>query len=100
MTKYTPTVEEVREAYQVAGDGADFKRRFNERGIEFDRMVASVERAAAVKALREAAADFRNAARAGVEPELNLLAAKLLDRRAGRYDEPAQSLSIESGEQA
>jgi hypothetical protein len=54
--EYTPTVEDVREAYQVAGDGADFKRRFNERGTEFDRMIAAVERAARVEALREAAA--------------------------------------------
>jgi len=95
MTEYTPTVEEVR---QQIDDGS-----LTTGGIDgemFDRMIAVVERAAAVKALREAAADFRNAARAGVEPELNLLAAKLLDRRAGRYDQPAQSLSIESREQA
>ncbi len=98
MTEYTPTVEEVRDAWITFA--VYWGTPASRGGEPFDRMIAVVERAAAVKALREAAADFRNAARAGVEPELNLLAAKLLDRRAGRYDQPAQSLSIESREQA
>ena len=35
--QYTPTTAEVREAYQGTGDGLDFKRRYAERGEEFDR---------------------------------------------------------------
>ena len=55
MAEYTPTVEEVR---SVIADG-----RWNTRAVDaemFDRMIASVERAAAVKALREAAEHVRN----------------------------------------
>ncbi len=50
MTEYTPTVEEVREEWATAP-----RRDRNARYAEFDRMIAAVERAAAVKALREAA---------------------------------------------
>jgi hypothetical protein len=49
--EYTPTVEEVRGFYD---------ERFRGGGTEFDRMIAVVERAAAVKALREAAEHVRN----------------------------------------
>lgn len=33
---YALKTEEVREAYQSTGDGLDFKRRWLERGEEFD----------------------------------------------------------------
>ncbi|MCW2287018.1 hypothetical protein EDF60_1669 [Leucobacter luti] len=55
MSEYTPTGEESRECYASSGDGLDFKRRFNERLVEHDRMIAEVERAAAEKALTAAA---------------------------------------------
>jgi hypothetical protein len=45
MTEYTPTVDEVRGAYAKWIADPEW----------FDRMIAAVERAAAVKALREAA---------------------------------------------
>lgn len=58
MTEYTPTVEEAREGYSYyatnMGDW-DFEQKKAEGRAEFDRMIAGVERAAAVKALREAA---------------------------------------------
>jgi len=47
---YTPTVEEVREEWATAPRGDR-----NDRYRDFDRMIAAVERVAAVKALREAA---------------------------------------------
>jgi hypothetical protein len=37
LRTHTPDTEEVRESYQSTGDGLDFKRRYNERGEEFDR---------------------------------------------------------------
>lgn len=40
---YTPDTEEVREAYQISGDGADFKRRFFERGEDFDTWIRKVK---------------------------------------------------------
>ena len=53
--EYTPTVEEVRDAWwrdqNTPGD-LDLDDRHN---AAFDRFIAVVERAAAVKALREAA---------------------------------------------
>jgi len=58
MSDYTPTVSEVREAYQAAGEGIDFKRRFNERGDEFDTWLAHVQADARKEALREAADMF------------------------------------------
>lgn len=39
---FTPDTEEVRESYQSMGDGLDFKRRYNERGEEFDRWLAAL----------------------------------------------------------
>ncbi len=53
MSTYTPTSSEVRDAYQSTGDGLDFKRRYFERGDEFDRWLASVERVAAAQALSD-----------------------------------------------
>ena len=50
MTDYTPTLDELREAYQATGDGLDFKRRHDERAAEFDRAIAKVK----ADALREA----------------------------------------------
>lgn len=41
--EYTPETEEIREAYQIAGDGADFKRRFFERGEDFDSWLRNVK---------------------------------------------------------
>lgn len=35
--------EEIRESYQIAGDGADFKRRFFERGEVFDAWLRKVK---------------------------------------------------------
>ena len=51
---FTPTTEEVRESYQSTDDGLDFKRRFFERGEEFDRWLEQERRAAALKALEAA----------------------------------------------
>ena len=39
MRENIPTMAELREAYQSTGDGLDFKRRFFERGEEFDRAI-------------------------------------------------------------
>lgn len=56
MTEYTPTVEEVRENYaDYASENCVRRRGTCDHHAEFDRMIAQVERAAAVKALREAA---------------------------------------------
>jgi len=61
VSEYTLTTDEVRESYQGTGDGLDFKHRFFERGEAFDRWLAehtaARERAAAEKALLEAADD-------------------------------------------
>jgi hypothetical protein len=56
MTEYTPTVEEVREKWACLLGGLYRDKRY----AEFDRMIAAVERAAAVKALREAAQMLEN----------------------------------------
>ena len=61
MTKYTPTVEEVRDRYADGRTGIgewtrfdeSVKRAVEEAYAEFDRMIAEVERAAAAKALDE-----------------------------------------------
>lgn len=79
MAEYTPTVEEVRDEWATALRGER-----NARCAEFDRMIAAVERAAAVKALREAA----DAIYHGQHAES---VRQMLGRRADR---------IESGEQA
>ena len=63
MTKYTPTVDEVRDRYADGRTGIgewtrfdeSVKRAVEEAYAEFDRMIASVEREAAEKALTEAA---------------------------------------------
>lgn len=61
MTDYTPTPEEVRDAWigqEVLRDSLRGRSAPDDEavfGAEFDRMIAAVERAAAVKALREAA---------------------------------------------
>jgi hypothetical protein len=76
MAEYTPTVEEVR---SVIADG-----RWNTRAVDaemFDRMIASVERAAAVKALR----DFSGSG------ELNTYAAIAADKRADRIESEGQA---------
>ena len=62
MTKYTPTVDEVRDRYADGRTGIGEWTRFDEsvkRAVEsayaeFDRMIAEVERAAAAKARGEA----------------------------------------------
>lgn len=54
---YTPTTEEVREFYQSSEDGLDFKRRFFERGAEFDRWflqeIEKAEYSGYLRAVRE-----------------------------------------------
>jgi hypothetical protein len=50
--EYTPTTEEVREEFKIS---AFSSAEFDIRGEAFDRWLAQVERAAAVKALRRAA---------------------------------------------
>lgn len=47
--------EAVREAYQAADDGLDFKRRFQERGHEFDQWLETIKTEARAEALEEAA---------------------------------------------
>jgi hypothetical protein len=37
-----PNGDEVREAYQSSGDGLDYKRRYFERGDEFDAWIATL----------------------------------------------------------
>ena len=62
MTKYTPTVDEVRDRYADGRTGIGEWTRFDEsvkRAVEsayaeFDRMIAEAERAAAAKARGEA----------------------------------------------
>jgi hypothetical protein len=62
MTDYTPTVEEVREFYSDKWDSyfdeANTRDYIEGRIADFDRMIAAVERAAAVKALRDFGADL------------------------------------------
>lgn len=41
-SEYTPPTEEVREAYQMTGDGLDFRVFAARRGEEFDCWLASV----------------------------------------------------------
>lgn len=36
-SEYTPTTNEVRECFQMSGDGLDFMRAARERGEAFDR---------------------------------------------------------------
>ena len=63
MTKYTPTVDEVRDRYADGRTGIgewtrfdeSVKRAVEEAYAEFDRMIAEVEREAAARALEEAA---------------------------------------------
>jgi hypothetical protein len=51
--KYTPTVEEVRDQW-ASSPRYGWAVMLSDRFADFDRMIAEVERAAAVKALREA----------------------------------------------
>ena len=56
---YTPSETEVREAYQMTGDGLDFKKASERRGEEFDRWLAAVKRETAAQALEDAAKNLR-----------------------------------------
>jgi hypothetical protein len=49
LRTHTPDTEEVRESYQSTGDGLDFKRRYNERGEEFDRWLEAHDAALIVE---------------------------------------------------
>ena len=68
MTEYIPTLDEVRDKYADARVGIGEWTRFDESVkqavesayAEFDRMIASVERAAAARALEEAADDIES----------------------------------------
>lgn len=41
--EYTPTTDEIRESYQMSGDGLDFKSVAERRGEEFDRWLAALK---------------------------------------------------------
>jgi hypothetical protein len=62
--EYTPTVEGVREFYSDEWDSyfdqSNTREYVQGRIVEFDRMIAEVERAAAVKALRRSALILRH----------------------------------------
>ena len=58
MSKFTPTIEYARTIYARAMRQA-FIASIGEHREEFNRMIAEVERAAAARALEEAADDLR-----------------------------------------
>jgi hypothetical protein len=55
VDEYTPTTEQVREAYQMTGDGLDFKRAAEQRGGAFDRWLADHDKAVRQVTLQDAA---------------------------------------------
>jgi len=66
--EYTPTVEEVRDQW-ASSPRYRWAVMLSDRFADFDRMIAQVERAAAVKALREAAYTVWVASPQGPESE-------------------------------
>ena len=63
MSEYTPTTAEVREEFVYGHQEVDMRGNvvvsFDEANVRWDRWLAEVERAAAEKALTDAAKDWR-----------------------------------------
>ena len=82
MSDYTPTLEDAKRTYAYIQGGLDhdegYKPFYQVHEDAFDRMIAEVERAAAVKALADAADELE---RANASPNL----IELESRYAGFY---------------
>lgn len=80
MSDFVPTTEQVRQAYEVAHEevGASYEPD------EFDRWLASVERAAAARALEGAAEDMRLR---GYDAAERILRARVAEIREGKSNE-------------
>jgi hypothetical protein len=98
LRTYTPSNDEVRESYQQADDGIDFKSVYYERGREYDRWFAQVRaealREAADRIEREARADecaLHDVARVSDLPELSRVMLNGVTRSAERMRAMAAS---------
>jgi hypothetical protein len=89
--EYTPTWFEARQQY---GSGDDYDQ------AEFDRMIAEVERAAAVKALREAATRWQTGAWAETPRSSDFIADRMKAAQFTTKWLNSEADRIESGESA
>jgi hypothetical protein len=98
--EYTPSVATVRDAYashesEYLGDNG-----YRKQAAEFDRMIAAVERAAAVKALREVAIRWQTGAWAYAPRSSDVVADRMKAAQFTTKWLNSEADRIESGGQA
>ena len=97
--EYTPTVEEVRDQW-ASSPRYRWAVMLSDRFAEFDRMIAAVERAAAVKALREAADEWQTKGWADTPRHADRIADRMGASKYALNWMRARADRIESGENA